>query len=694
MKFWTRFPLFRFLIPFGAGILTNIYSKPLIINCILISLVAISLSFLFTKNNYATGKYALRWMAGIPFYIAFWGIGCLLSWLNDAGNYHSHFSDFTENSMLAIEASEPATETKKGIRIFAKVKAIKNCEKWITVRGNLVIYVRDTSHQLKVKYHDNLLITAKYYAAPGPSNPEAFDFREYLRNKGIHHQAFIDKKDMVILKEVAKHNHFSMAYDLRDKLLQKIGSYINKDESGVAAALLLGYEGWLDPEQELSYSNAGVLHVLCVSGMHVALIYNLLAWLTGWMDKKRFTRHLKYFLLLNLIWFYAMVTGFSPSVIRAAAMISFVIFGKWVDRNASVYNLLCGSCFLLFIFDPFLIRSTGFVLSFLAVCGIIFYHKLLLPLWVPPNKIMFMIWELTSVSLAAQLTTFPLSMFLFHQFPNYFLIANLIIIPLSTGVMYSGLLILVTDWVPFAGFIFGWITTKGILLLNLLVNLVASLPGALTTDIYISGFETLLIYLGMIVFTLWLTKKSLLWLQLSMIATILFLGSKILASYETGTQLIFTVYQTPKRSLYTIMDGHQSVILSDTSNIARGSQNPAQLHLLKKATSLQDTLIISSDSQYALQLDSLNRVVILSDLKLLPKNSFSTDSKLKTTVILRGKIKISGNDLFTGLNPSQVVLDNTVNKKDSERLTKDLEELNIPCHSVKKSGAFSISLRN
>lgn len=693
MKFWTRFPLFRFLIPFGAGILTSLYYKPLIINSIFVASVAILLSWLFTKNKYATGKYALRWMAGIPFYTAFWGIGCLLSWLTDAGNFHSHFSAFKEHTTIAVETSEPASETKKGIRIFAKVKAIKNCEKWIPVRGNLVIYVRDTSHQLKVKYHDNLLITAKFHPVPGPSNPEAFDFREYLRNKGVHHQAFLDKNDLVILSDKAEPNHFSLAYDLRDKLLQKIESYINKDESGVAAALLLGYEGWLDPEQELSYSNAGVLHVLCVSGMHVALIYNLLALLTGWMDKKRFTRHLKYFLLLNLIWFYAMVTGFSPSVIRAAAMISFVIFGKWVDRNASVYNLLCGSCFLLFIFDPFLIRSTGFVLSFLAVCGIIFYHKLLLPLWVPPNQIMFMIWELTSVSLAAQLTTFPLSMFLFHQFPNYFLIANLIIIPLSTGVMYSGLLILVTDWIPFAGFIFGWITTKGILLLNLLVNLVASLPGALTTDIYISGFETLLIYAGMIVFTLWLTKKSLLWLQLSMIATILFLGSKILATCESGSQLSFTVYQSPKSSLYSLMDGNHSLIFNDTSIIAINSQNPAHLHLLKKGTTLKDTLIISPDFHYALQLDSLNRVVILSDIKFVPKNSFPTYPKLKAIVILRGKIKISGNDLVSELKPSQVVLDNTVNKKDSERLTKELEQLNIPCHSVNASGAFSLSLR-
>ncbi|MBK7389729.1 MAG: ComEC/Rec2 family competence protein [Bacteroidetes bacterium] len=557
-----------------------------------------------------------------------------------------------------------------------------------------MIYIRDTSHNLKVKYKDNLLIAAKYYAVSGPSNPEAFDFREYLRNKGIHHQAFIDKNDLVILKDVVQTNHFSLAYELRDKLLQKIGSYIDKDESGVAAALLLGYEGCLDPEQELSYSNAGVLHVLCVSGMHVALIYNLLAWLTGWMDKKKITRHFKYFLLLNLIWFYAMVTGFSPSVIRAAAMISFVIFGKWVDRNASVYNLLCGSCFLLFIFDPYLIRSTGFVLSFLAVCGIIFYHKLILPLWVPPNKVMFMVWELISVSLAAQLTTFPLSMFLFHQFPNYFLIANLIIIPLSTGVMYSGLLILVTDWIPFAGIIFGWATTKGISLLNLLVDRVASLPGALTTDIYISGFETLMIYVGMIVFTLWLTKKSLLWLQLSMVTTILFLGSKLSSNYESGSQLTFTVYQTPKRSLYALMNGHQSVILTDTTNIASGSQNPAHLHLLKKGTRLQDSVIISPDIHYALQLDSLHRVVILSDLKLLRENAFPTYPKVKTTVILRGKLNISATDIVSGLNPIQVVLDNKINKKDSERLTKELVELNIPCHNVKTSGAFVLNLRN
>ncbi|MBL0342014.1 MAG: ComEC/Rec2 family competence protein [Bacteroidetes bacterium] len=202
--------------------------------------------------------------------------------------------------------------------------------------------------------------------------------------------------------------------------------------------------------------------MLCVSGMHVGLIYAILAWSLSFMEKKRLLRNIRYILLIILIWLYALLTGYTPSVVRAAGMITFVIAGKWMNREANIYNLLCSSCLLLFALDPFLLMSAGFQLSFLAVCGIVFIHRLILPLWEPPNRILFRIWELISISIAAQITTFPLSLFLFHQFPNYFLLGNLVIIPLSTLVMYSGLIFLVTDWIPYLGWLFGTTTTIGI----------------------------------------------------------------------------------------------------------------------------------------------------------------------------------------------------------------------------------------
>lgn len=692
MKFWTRFPLFRFLIPFGAGILNGLYCNIFIYRSITVVIIAFLVSWLFAKNSYATGKYAWRWLAGIPFYTAFWALGSVLVWISDGGNYHSHFSSKPESSVLIVQTTEPSTETKKGIRVFTKVQSLKICDEWIPARGNLVIYIRDTSHQLKIGFKENILIAASCVPVPGPTNPGAFDFRDYLRNKGIYHQTFIDKNDLVIMNSTLEPNHFSIAYELRENLLQKISKYIDHDESGVAAALLLGYEGWLDPEQEQSYSNAGVLHVLCVSGMHVALVYNILAWLMGWMDKKRFTKHLKYFSLLILIWFYAMITGFSPSVIRAAAMISFVIFGKWVDRNASIYNLLCGSCFLLFIFDPFLIRSTGFVLSFLAVCGIIFYHKLILPLWVPPNKIMFLIWELTSVSLAAQLTTFPLSMYLFHQFPNYFLIANLIIIPLSTGVMYSGLLILVTDWLPLAGMIFGWVTTKGITLLNLLVNGVACLPGALTTDIYITGYETLLIYSGMILFTTWLTKKSLVWLKLTMVSVILFLSSKIYSNHETQSQNTFTVYQVPKTTLFSLIHGQRAILFGDSTIPSSKVNQVLKTHFLKHNIYKTDTVFLQSDRLYELHLNSTNKILFTNNPDQVKDYKNLDDQNVKTILILGRNCKLSAHDLVLKFNPTEVVIDNTMNKVNCNRLIQEFNSLNIPVSNLKSEGAFSVVL--
>jgi len=189
-----------------------------------------------------------------------------------------------------------------------------------------------------------------------------------------------------------------------------------------------------------------------------------------------------------------MLTGFSPSVLRASAMLSFVVVGLWSGRDAEVGNALVASAFVLLLVDPLLITRTGFQLSYLAVFGICYIHPLIFRLWEPANGLLHRTWELTSVSASAQLMTFPLAAMAFHQFPNLFLLSNLAVIPLATVAIYCGMTTLLLAALGntlklvvagCSGMVWG---------MNRVVRTVDSIPGSVTTGIELTAGETLLVY--------------------------------------------------------------------------------------------------------------------------------------------------------------------------------------------------------
>ena len=208
----------------------------------------------------------------------------------------------------------------------------------------------------------------------------------------------------------------------------------------VVTALVLGMDDYLDNDTRKEFSSAGAIHILCVSGLHVGVIYMVLNALLFFLKRNKYARALRSLILLIGIWFYAMLTGLAPAVLRAATMFSFVIIGTGIKRKAGVFNSLTVSAFILLLFNPFLIYNVGFQLSYAAVIAIVAIQPTIYQIWQPKNKIADNIWGITTVSVAAQLGTAPLGLFYFHQFPNYFIITNLIAIPLATLILYAGFL--------------------------------------------------------------------------------------------------------------------------------------------------------------------------------------------------------------------------------------------------------------
>lgn len=695
MKIWSRFPVFRFLIPFSIGILIAIHSQDWIRCFIAISASGFVFSVLFTVKNYATGKYAQRWLAGIPFYWCFAGLGFVVTWFHESIRYNDHFAQESaalSPHFLVVTLTDPPALSSKGFRITASVEARKDSIKWTATRGKLLIYLNDSLRKGEYHIGDKCLIYGQPFRVTGSGNPGAFDYSEYLKGKGIYHQAFIKNDKFTLLQKGDSQSIYALAVILRDLLLEKLKRFIHDpDELGVAGALLLGYEDWLDPDLELSYTGAGVLHVLCVSGMHVGLIYAVLAYLLSFMENKKWLRPVMFSLLLFFLWFYALVTGFSPSVVRASAMFTFVVLGKWLNREANIYNLLCSSCILLFAMNPFLIMSAGFQLSFLAVCGIVFIHKLILPILKVSNKFLFMIWELISISIAAQITTVPLSLLLFHQFPNYFLIGNLIIIPLSTLVMYSGLIFLLTDWIPYLGWFVGSCTTIGISWLNGLVVFIGNLPGAVTENCFISFAEMCCLYGIMLFSILWIIHKmrSLLFAWMVMIILMLFFRISLLT--QASKEDTITVYNSGNHTLISAIQDRKLTLLADSSCPQKTIINSANEYALQNMIKERKEWFIQPNS---VTLFNTNQEINFIHLKGWQQAASAKIPKLNsgsTVLVLGGDLNFKASDLLKNIQPETIIFDASCKSFQINKLEREFKLAGIKIHDVKKQGAYQIS---
>ncbi len=364
------------------------------------------------------------------------------------------------------------------------VIGIKEGQSWRPHRALVLVY-----HQLNTPLVPGQVIWVPKNPeslAP-PSFPNEFDYKGYLASKGIHFRQFLGKNLLVLPVPQAYQLKFMLEH-LRHYFAQVIDRYVIRPESKqIALALLLGQKESLGKEVKQAYSATGTQHILAVSGLHVAIIYSILLLpLTYFKQEGHALRKIYLLLVMGLIWIYALMTGFSPSVVRAVVMFSLVTLGQMRKRKPSIWNILSFSALLLLVLDPGVRTDLGFQLSYLAVAGIVGLQPLILQFWSPPNRVLDYFWQMATVTLAAQLITSPLTIHYFHTFPSYFLLANLLIVPLSYLILCAGVPFLLLAWVPFLGGVLGAIVDFLLLLQNEVTYRIQNLPAALWQGIHLS----------------------------------------------------------------------------------------------------------------------------------------------------------------------------------------------------------------
>ncbi len=507
---------------------------------------------------------------------------------------HINNTKETINYYKGIIDNEPE-EKEKTYKYTLLVTQIFTKNGWQTATGKVLTYIYKDKINTKPKYGDIILFKGKPDTTTHPKNPGEFNLKNFYSFHQIYNQKFCSFNDLIIIGNQPRNQLILVAINIRSWAEKLFKSYIKSDrEQKVASALILGIKGTLDWEIMQAYANTGTMHVLAVSGLHVGIIYEILLLLCFWSKKFKHGSVLKAVFLLTALWFYALVTGLCPSILRSVTMFSFIILAEAMHRKSNIYNTLAASCLFLLLFNPYMILEVGFQLSYLAVLGIVYIQPKIYELinteeleinvskYEFVNKSLHFIidwtWAISCISLAAQVATFPLGILYFHQFPTYFLISNLVVIPAALGIMWVGLSFVFLSYFDGVAKILGFCIEKTVFLLNNLIIFIEDLPFSVWEGLSISVLNTWHIYILILLFFVWITFYK---FQYFITFSITFIALMISLTYriiETKNQNNITIYAINKGYAIDKFIGHSRQSFVDSNTIKNPSK--MQFHIL------------------------------------------------------------------------------------------------------------------
>lgn len=341
-------------------------------------------------------------------------------------------------------------------------------------------------------------------------NPGSFNAETYWMAKGIRHVGFVTDEDfrMLSFDDVGFLNRYA---EITRSYISDALDELPSDHSGVVKALLLGDKGDLSTEIRDQFANAGAMHLLAVSGLHIGIIAFILLFIFKQFPHV-FSNLSAHITVVVLLWAYAFVTGLSPSVTRAVLMFSLLILSRLARGQYEPINVLAFSAFIVILINPLVVYDIGFQLSYLAVLGIFIFYERLAELFSTDYKVINWLWQGTAIGLSAQLATAPLTLYYFHQFPNYFVISNLGIMLLAAVLMFTALLFVITFQLTFLRVILLFTLSFLVSVLIHFIGWVDGLPWSVARGFELNMIQVVLYFTGLI---LLINLKYHKWFQVS-----------------------------------------------------------------------------------------------------------------------------------------------------------------------------------
>ncbi len=689
---WKKASFLRLLIPVITGILIEYYAKLSIDNIIFAALIALSIFLLFHFLPLAY-KFKFRTIAGIILTFLLLSLGMFLLWNKNLSNHADWYGNYADSSSyLVVTIKEPLIEKNKSCKAIAQAHTVIKKDSVYNAVGKLLLYISKDSVASSITYGSKIIIKKKLQEIKNSGNPAAFDFKGYCARQQIFYQCYLQSKDWILLKERENNFYDKIIFTTRAYIIHVIDTYITgNDESSVAKALIVGDRVDLDKDLVQAYSNAGVIHIIVIAGLHLGLIYALLFWITGKISFIKKSTALRFAIILICIWFFTLLTGAASPVLRAAVMFSFIAISKILNRKTSVYNSLAVSAFVLLCINPYSLWDAGFQLSYLAVTSIAICYKHIYYWMNVKPWVLRKVWEIIALSLSVQVLTLPAILYYFHQMPLLFIISNIIAVPLAIFALYGCLFLIIVSFIKGIAVFVGKVLTVTIYTLNHSVLFINDIPFSVWNGFSLSVAQTFLLYVIFIVFLYWLLKKNLLALRLGVVCTLVFALIMALNKWSFCQQKKMIVYNVYSHKAISFINGNSCHIVGDSELITNGllkqfNINPSLIFYNLKEDKSGDFSLYQRNNFFQfcdkriVMMDSVINYTPLSDRIKVDYIVISKNPRLYIPTL--AKVFDCNLYIFDASNPSWKI----------EKWKKDCEDLHLHFYSVPEQGAFVIDL--
>ena len=674
-----QFPLARITIGFILGLLFAFYLQPST-SAVFIALVTsasiFGVLYFLSKNRkqltlyFGIGTYFLSFIIGISTQIAHTDYF-------QRSNYIHNTAVFEQPQFISLTIREKMKSSAFSDRYLAIINHIGQKEQ----TGRIILNIQNDSLHHVLEVGNSLLIKGTLTKNKPPNNPNQFDYSKYLEIKQIYAQLYADVDEIKIGTEIEK-NIWYYSSKLRTRIIRNLEkNNFNKTELNVAIALIMGQQQDISPDIIRDYQFAGAVHILSVSGLHIGFILLFVTFILKPIPNSKRGSFIKLIIILLSLSMFGIIAGLAPSVVRSVTMFSFVAIGNHLRRKVNIYHTLLVSVLLILLVEPSFLFDVGFQLSYIALFFIIWLQPLLSSIWKPKYKVSKYIWDILTVSFAAQIGTLPLSIYYFHQFPGLFFITNLIIIPLLSIIMILGVLVMLLAAVNMIPAFLSQLLEWSIYYLNKIINAIASLEQFIIQDIPLHFYLLLSGYLLLFTAILWFKKPSFNKLALVLISILILQFSYFKIQWKIQTEQELVVFNSKKSTLITERKGENILVYANDSILKTAQKNSllksyriGNFSTLEQKKRLQNFIFFNG-----------KKIFVLDSSGIYPKN-------IKPDIIvLTQSAKINADRLFQEMKPKLVVADAS-NFKNILKLWKaSCEKQKIPFHATGEKGFYKLN---
>lgn len=498
---FTFYPLFRLSVALATGIfLSDVFALD---GTYLYALCFVFvLSVLLSSIFYFSKTYRIRFLFGISVSLSFLLLGGILFVISLENIHHEWDSD---KAVYVASVCDIPRVKGKTIQATVNVEKVKDVAtgSWKPVNKQILLYWMPDSMQPPLQCGDRICFRAHVGMPMSDADFTGFDYGQYLQRQGISGTAIVYSGYWRKLLQPSTPTFKMQALMLREQIVKKFRTWsLEDDVLAIISALTVGDKSKLTREIKATYNAAGVSHILALSGLHIGILSMILSWLFYPLRRVCGGKWIVSFLIVGLLWGFAFLSGLSPSVIRAVTMFSaYVVASIFSEDRFSGFSALTLTAFIMLIYQPMYLFDVGFQLSFMAVLGIFLFYPLIDSLFVVRNKIVAYLWNIISLSLAAQLATLPLILYYFGTFPVYFLLSNLVVAPIAVFILSATLLALALGVFPVAANFVVQGLDFAVRTLNEVMEQIQHWSGAQITSVYLSVWQAWLLAVAIV--TLW-----------------------------------------------------------------------------------------------------------------------------------------------------------------------------------------------